>query len=143
MGKGQAGRLSKQHVSSGGPKGTFGQGAQVHDRSVHSAGRIVLDALQREYPQYQFRVRDKISKQEINKKLQTIDGRLGKMLFVKDSSIKPDGGIIEVQDKAQQWRVVLVSEAKYQGKDVENIKAGVLVGKNKDQDLTGCGKMAE
>jgi len=37
----------------------------------------------------------------------------------------------------------LVGEAKYQGKDVENIEAGVLVGKNKDQDLMVAGNAIE
>ena len=37
----------------------------------------------------------------------------------------------------------MVSEAKYQGKDVENIKAGILVGKNKDQDLMVAGNAIE
>ena len=37
----------------------------------------------------------------------------------------------------------MVSEAKYQGKDVENIKAGKLVGKNKNQDLMVAGNAIE
>jgi type II restriction enzyme len=143
MSKGQTKRLTKQHISSGGPKGTFGEHAQEHDKSVRRAGISVFDALKQEYQQYQFRFREVISKHEINEKLNSIDSRLGKTLFVKDSSIKPDGGIIEVQDKEQQWRVVLVGEAKYQGKDVENIEAGVLVGKNKDQDLMVAGNAIE
>lgn len=143
MSKGQTKRLTKQHISSGGPKGIFGEHAQEHDKSVRRAGISVFDALKQEYQQYQFRFREVISKHEINEKLNSIDSRLGKTLFVKDSSIKPDGGIIEVQDKEQQWRVVLVGEAKYQGKDVENIEAGVLVGKNKDQDLMVAGNAIE
>lgn len=143
MSKGQTERLTKQHKSSGGAGGIFGEDAQVHDRSVRRAGKAVCDNLVREYEKYKFRFRETISKYEINKKLNSIDKRLGKTLFVKDSSIKPDGGIIEVQDKDQQWRVILVSEAKYQGKDVENIKAGVLVGKNKDQDLMVAGNAIE
>ncbi len=39
--------------------------------------------------------------------------------------------------------VVLVGEAKFQGKDAENIKAGVLVGKNKDQELMVAGNAIE
>jgi type II restriction enzyme len=62
---------------------------------------------------------------------------------VKESKIKPDGGVIEVQDKNKDWRVVLVSEAKFQGKDIENIQAGVLVGKNKDQELMVAGNAIE
>jgi type II restriction enzyme len=68
---------------------------------------------------------------------------LGKTLFVRDSKIKPDGGIIEVQDREERWRVVLVGEAKFQGKDTENIKAGLLVGKNKNQELMVAGNAIE
>ncbi|MCI4495152.1 EcoRI family type II restriction endonuclease, partial [Escherichia coli] len=41
---------------------------------------------------------------------------LGGTLFVSNSSIKPDGGIVEVKDDYGEWRVVLVAEAKHQGK---------------------------
>lgn len=41
------------------------------------------------------------------------------------------------------WRVVLVSEAKYQGKDIENIKQGKLVGKNNNQILMVAGNAIE
>jgi type II restriction enzyme len=143
MSKGQAKRLTKQQGSRGGARGIFGADAQAHDSSVRRAGFNVFESLKQEYPKYQFRFRDTISKQEINAKLNSIDKRLGKTLFVKESSIKPDGGIVEVQDKDQQWRVILVSEAKYQGKDVENIRAGVLVGKNSDQDLMVAGNAIE
>lgn len=143
MSKGQTKRLTNQHVSSGGASGIFGENAQVHDVSVRHAGMMVFEALKQEYPKYQFRFRESISKHEINEKLNSIDSRLGKTLFVKESRIKPDGGVIEVQDKDKQWRVVLVSEAKYQGKDVENIQAGVLVGKNKNQELMVAGNAIE
>ena len=62
---------------------------------------------------------------------------------MKNSSIKPDGGIIEVKDDKGNWRVILVSEAKHQGKDIENIKKGLLVGKNNDQDLMVAGNAIE
>ena len=143
MSKGQTGRLTKQHISSGGASGIFGEDAQIHDQSVHRAGMSVFESLKREYQKYQFRFREFIGKLEINEKLNSIDKRLGKTLFVKESKIKPDGGIIEIQDRNQQWRVVLVSEAKYQGKDLENIEAGVLVGKNKNQDLMVAGNAIE
>lgn len=143
MSKGQAKRLTNQHISSGGASGIFGEDAQIHDQSVGRASISVFEELKREYPRYQFRFRQAISKQEINEKLNSIDNRLGDTLFVKKSKIKPDGGIIEVQDKDKKWRVVLVSEAKFQGKDVENIKAGILVGKNKDQELMVAGNAIE
>lgn len=91
----------------------------------------VFEELKRKYPRYQFRFRQAINKQEINEKLNSIDKRLGKTLFVKEAKIKPDGGIIEVQDKNKKWRIVLVSEAKFQGKDAENIKQEYLSGRTK------------
>ena len=51
--------------------------------------------------------------------------------------------IIEVKDDHREWRVVLVSEAKHQGKDIENIEKGKLVGAHKDQDLMAAGNAIE
>ncbi len=75
--------------------------------------------------------------------LQKIDKELGQTLFVPNSSIIPDGGIIEVKDDNNEWRIILVSEAKHQGKDIENIRLGKLVGKNNDQDLMAAGNAIE
>lgn len=143
MSKEQTDRLTKQHILSGGASSIFGEDAQVHDNSVSRASRSVFEMLKQEHQRYKFRFRQEISKREINEKLNSIDKRLGETLFVKDSKIKPDGGIIEVQDRNKKWRVVLISEAKFQGKDVENIKAGLLVGKNKDQVLMVAGNAIE
>jgi type II restriction enzyme len=143
MSKGQTKRLTNQHISSGGASGIFGEDALVHDKSVGRISMNVFEQLKQEYPKYEFRFRKALGKQEINEKLNSIDKRLGETLFVKNSKIKPDGGIIEVQDKDNKWRVILVSEAKYQGKDVENIKAGVLVGTKKNQDLMTAGNAIE
>lgn len=66
-----------------------------------------------------------------------------KLFFVESASIRPDGGIIEVKDDKGNWHVVLVSEAKHQGKDIENIRAGKLVGKKNDQDLMVAGNAIE
>lgn len=82
-------------------------------------------------------------KKEINEKLQEIDPYLGQTLFVENASIIPDGGIIEVKDDNNNWRVILVSEAKHQGKDIENIEKGELVGTKKDQDLMAAGNAIE
>lgn len=79
----------------------------------------MFEALKQAHPTYEFRLRQAIRKQEINEKLQSIDARLGQTLFVKESKIKPDGGVVEVLDKDKKWRVILVSEAKFQGKDIE------------------------
>ncbi len=40
----------------------------------------------------------------------------------------------EVKDDEGSWRIILVSEAKHQGKDIENIRNGIMVGK----DNGGC-----
>jgi len=143
MSKGQTKRLTEQHIASGGASGIFSEGAQLHEKYVSRASISVFEKLKQDYPKYKFRFRKEISKREINEKLQLIDKRLGKTLFVKDSKIKPDGGIIEVQDKDKRWRVILVSEAKFQGKDVENIKAGRLVGKKKNKELMVAGNAIE
>ena len=117
--------------------------AKFHDITVGKISQIVLEHLQKEYPQLSFQYRTSIKKEEINEVLQKIDKNLGQTLFVSNSSIKPDGGIIEVKDDNGNWRIVLVSEAKHQGKDIENIQQGKLVGKNKDQDLMVAGNAIE
>src|SRR5699024_7996261 len=91
----------------------------------------------------EFRYRSNLLKSEIIATLNKIDKGLGQSLYVPNSSIRPDGGLIEVKDDNDEWRVVLVSEAKYQGKDIYNIKAGKLVGKNNDQDLMAAGNAIE
>jgi type II restriction enzyme len=143
MAKKQTNRLSKQHEASEGPKGIFGKSAQEHDFSVNEVSAVTLDALRKEFPKLEFRYRKHLKKSEINKKLSEVDPRLGKTIFVEESMIKPDGGIIEVKDKEDKWRIIFVSEAKHQGKDIENITAGVLVGKNKDQDIMVAGNAIE
>ncbi|MCI4495134.1 EcoRI family type II restriction endonuclease, partial [Escherichia coli] len=77
--------------------------------------KLVKKALSNEYPQLSFRYRDSIKKTEINEALKKIDTDLVGTLFVSNSSIKPDGGIVEVKDDYGEWRVVLVAEAKHQG----------------------------
>lgn len=99
--------------------------------------------LEKEYPMLTFRHRQEISKEEINQALQKIDKYLGQTLFVQNSKIKPDGGIIEVKDDYGNWRVVLVSEAKHQGKDIENIRNGIKVGVKNNQDIMIAGNAIE
>ncbi|MBC8489601.1 MAG: restriction endonuclease [Bacteroidetes bacterium] len=143
MKKKQTDRLSKEKIRGQGPKEIFGEGAQKHDTSVHDFSKTVFETLKKDYPHLEFRLRDSIEKKEINEKLNTVDSRLGVTIFVERASIKPDGGIIEVKDKNDKWRIVLVCEAKHQGKDIENIRKGILVGKNKDQELMVAGNAIE
>lgn len=141
--KNQSTRLTLQHKESHGVEGIFGEEAKLHDLTVGEISHHVIAKLTEDYPQLTFRYRQSIDKKEINEALQKIDPNLGQTLFVENASIIPDGGIIEVMDDNENWRVVLVSEAKHQGKDIENIKKGELVGKNKDQDLMAAGNAIE
>ena len=143
MKKNQTGRLTIQHKESQGVFGIFGQQAQEHDLEVQNNSIKVKKLLEAEFPMFEFRYRSDLTKKEINESLQKIDPELGQTLFVESANIKPDGGLIEVKDDNNKWRVVLVSEAKHQGKDIENIRAGVLVGKNNDQDLMVAGNAIE
>lgn len=141
--KNQSTRLTIQHKENMGVIGIFGEEAQLHDLEVANVSHLAIDILRQEFPQLSFRYRQSISKKEINESLQKIDKELGQTLFVSDSKIKPDGGIIEVKDDNDTWRVILVSEAKHQGKDIENIKQGKLVGKLSNQDLMVAGNAIE
>lgn len=141
--KNQSNRLTNQHKKSKGVVGIFGDKAKLHDLTVGEISKLVIEQLNKEFPQLTFRYRKTIRKEEINETLKNIDPELGQTLFVSNSSIKPDGGIIEVKDDNDNWRVVLVSEAKRQGKDIENIKNGELVGTNKNQDLMAAGNAIE
>jgi len=142
-GKGQALRLSVQQELGGGPLSIFGEAAQKHDLSIREVTAGVLTKLAEEFPNLEFRQRTSLTKKEINEKLRSFDPRLGKALFVESASIRPDGGITEVRDRHGKWRIVLVGESKHQGNDVEMILAGILQGKNKDQDFMAAGNAIE
>lgn len=141
--KNQSDRLASQHKQSQGVVGIFGGDAKLHDLTVGKISKKILDSLASKYPYLSFRYRESIKKEEINEALKGVDPLLGQTLFVSNSSIKPDGGIIEVQDDNGKWRVVLVTEAKHQGKDVENIRNGIQVGTNNNQDLMAAGNAIE
>lgn len=141
--KNQSIRLTEQHKDSHGVIGIFGDNAKKHDDLVSDISKRAKIELEKIYPQLTFRYRTGIEKKEINRALQQVDTDLGQTLFVADANIKPDGGLIEVKDDDGAWRIVLVSEAKHQGKDIENIKNGIMVGKNNDQDLMVAGNAIE
>ena len=143
MKKGQSSRLTIQQKDGQGPISIFHKDAQIHDKDVSETSKFVKAQLEVEFPMLTFRYRKDLSKKEINQSLQKIDTYLGQTLFVENASIKPDGGIIEVKDDSGNWRVILVSEAKHQGKDIENIRAGILVGKNNNQDIMAAGNAIE
>lgn len=141
--KNQSKRLTNQHKISKGVVGIFGEEAKSHDTTVGKISHSVINNLEKEYPQLSFQYRTSIKKEEINEALKKIDPELGQTIFVSNSSIIPDGGIIEVKDDNGNWRIILVSEAKHQGKDIENIKSGKLVGKDNNQDLMAAGNAIE
>ncbi|MGE4828220.1 EcoRI family type II restriction endonuclease [Yersinia enterocolitica] len=141
--KNQSNRLTNQHKLSQGVVGIFGDIAKSHDVAVGSVSKMVKLKLEIEYPQLSFRYRESIKKEEINQAMKKVDPELGQTLFILNSSIKPDGGIVEVKDDNDDWRVILVAEAKHQGKDVINIRNGVLVGKGSNQDLMAAGNAIE
>lgn len=141
--KNQSNRLTIQHKVSHGVESIFGEEAKKHDIKVGEVSKEALEHLQGIYPQLEFRYRTGVKKEEINASLQKLDAELGRELFVTNASIKPDGGLIEVKDDNNNWRIVLISEAKHQGKDIENIENGVLVGKKSDQDLMVAGNAIE
>ena len=143
MKKNQSDRLTEQQENIKGANGIFDKEARKLDKDVSSTESDVMSILCKKYPNVEFRHRKTLTKKEINEKLKQIDSDLGQILFVENSCIKPDGGIIEARDDYGNWRVILVSEAKYQGKDIENIKKGRRVGKNKDKDLTAAGNAIE
>ncbi|MUU48835.1 restriction endonuclease [Helicobacter pylori] len=115
----------------------------MHDMGVSSISKLVMQKLEDEFKGLSFRHRASITKREINSVLQGLDSELGRTLFIQSSKIKPDGGIIEVKDNERNWRVILITEAKYQGKDIENIQKGILVGKDSNQDLMQAGNAIE
>lgn len=143
MKKRQSNRLTTQQKAGQGPITIFHKDAQMHDKEVFNTSIAVMKRLELEFPMLTFRYRKDLSKREINEALQKVDEYLGQTLFVENARIKPDGGIIEVKDDKGEWRVVLVSEAKHQGKDIENIMAGKLVGKKNNQDLMAAGNAIE
>jgi type II restriction enzyme len=143
MKKKQTDRLRVEKVKGQGPKEIFGENAQKHDTSVNDFSKAVFETLKKDFPKLEFRFRDTIQKREINEKLNSVDSRLGVTIFVGKAEIRPDGGIIEVKDKDGKWRIVLVCEAKHQGKDIENISKGILVGKNNNQELMVAGNAIE
>lgn len=135
-------RLRRQHELAGGPAGIFGDLARQHDLALSKVMVRVFERLQSEWP-FTFRHRKEIPKTEINEKLASVSTNLGKVLFVENSRIKPDGGLIEVMDKQGVYRAIVASESKHQGNDVQKILAGEKQGKNKDQDLMVAGNAIE
>lgn len=139
----QTNRLSLQHKGSHGVENIFTDEAMLLDTKINNIAKKAIEILQKNHPKLKFRLEKSVSKKEINAALHSIDKELGQIQFVDNASVKPDGGLIEVMDDNGKWRIVLVSEAKRQGRDIENIKAGKKVGKNNNQDLMVAGNAIE
>lgn len=139
----QVERLRREKTRGEGPKEIFGEKAKEHDASVNQISKEVFEDIKKEFPNLEFNFKESISKKDINKKLNSIDSRLGVTILVENSSIKPDGGIIEVKDDYGKWHIILVCEAKHQGNDIENIQQGNLVGKSKNQEFMVAGNAIE
>lgn len=141
--KNQSDRLTAQQKASEGVLSIFGEDAKIHDSKVGEIAKLTLESLRQKYPNLTFRIRAFITKKEINDSLNKLDSELGTTLILPNANIRPDGGIIEVKDDSNNWRIVLVTEAKRQGKDIENISKGIKVGTKKDQDLMAAGNAIE
>lgn len=139
----QSDRLEEQQKNAQRAMSIFHSTSRIHDKEVFNISILVKNKLENDYPKLKFRYRRELFKTEINESLKKIDSCLGGTIYVENAKIKPDGGILEVLDDNGKWRVVLVSEAKYQGKDIKNIKKGKLVGKFNDQDCMVAGNAIE
>ena len=84
--KNQSKRLTSQHKKSKGVVGIFGDKAKLHDLTVGEISRLVIEQLEKEFPQLSFRYRKNIRKEEINEALKKIDPELGQTLFVSNST---------------------------------------------------------
>lgn len=129
----QSTRLATQHAASQGVIGIFGEIAKRHDVNVGTiASQYLIKALVVKFPNLKFRFRKIVLKSEINKALNDIDPELGVTAYLPNSRIIPDGGVVEVLDDENKWRIICVSEAKRQGKDIENIQSGIKTKAGKD-----------
>ena len=143
--KGQSDRLSRQHLRAGGVTGIFGTRAREFDGQIKPVIEKVVEQLRVEFPGLTFRTRSSIPKKEIHQTLNAIDPRLGVKLFVSTASIRPDGKVTEVQDSRGEWRIVLIGECKFQGKDVQNVPKGIRTEKmaEKGQRIMPAGNAIE
>ena len=118
-------RLRETHTGFGGGKGIYGKAAKTHDKKTGDAARYVFGLLEKTFPELVFRHRFTIPKTDINEKLSHLNPELGVTQFVMTSSVKPDGGVIEVRDVQGGWRAILIAEAKKQGTNVKRIEEGL------------------
>ncbi|MCY4562259.1 MAG: hypothetical protein OXC03_08210 [Flavobacteriaceae bacterium] len=75
--KNQSKRLTHQHKKNQGVVSIFGDEAKLHDIVVGKISNLMVEQLEKEYPQLSFQYRTSIKKEEINKALQKVDRELG------------------------------------------------------------------
>ena len=92
--KNQSKRLTNQHKESKGVVGIFGAEAKSHDTTVGEISHLVIDQLEKEFPQLSFQYKASIKKEEINEALKKVDPELGQTLFVSNSSTKSNAIMI-------------------------------------------------
>ena len=123
-GTNQSAGLSKRHLRDGGGRSINSDTAKKLDKSIKPLTNRVLQVMQNTYPELQFRIIKTIKKSEINAVLNSIHPDLGVELFNKKANVRPDGGILQVQDASGNWRTLLISEVKHQGNDVKSLMEG-------------------
>ena len=117
-------RLRETHAGFGGGKKINQDVAKRHDSNTKEAQQLVFDNLKELFPTDCIRLIRELKKSEINQKLHDFNPQFGTFQFNPNSSIRPDGGIIEIKDDDGNWRVVLVSEAKRQGTNIHRLMEG-------------------
>ncbi len=67
--KNQSKRLTNQHKESEGVVGIFGAEAKSHDTTVGEISHLIIDQIEKEFPQLSFQYKTSIKKEEINEAL--------------------------------------------------------------------------
>ena len=118
--------LSERHTRDGGGRSIFTTEAKKHDKRCRDVSRdLVLPDLQKFFPELEIQRWKSLHKTKIHKQLNSLNQNLGQNQFREKSHILPDGGIFVVKDKQENWRVILVAEAKLQGSNRGRIKRGL------------------
>jgi len=111
-------KLRETHTKLGGGKNIFNKIAKGQEAVVSDCVDQVIDEVQKEYPDLEFRRKDILKKTEIAEALNN-----GYRPENDKSFVKPDGGIIEVKI-GKSWYPLLISEMKKQGTNQEREKEG-------------------
>ena len=113
-------RLRQTHKKIGGGKAIFNESAKSLENNLYSQVEKLISIFQTQYPDIEFRLSKKITKNEIAKKAR----RRSYTPCNPKSHIRPDGGILEARIN-RKWYPILVSEAKKQGTNTDRVKEGL------------------